>query len=252
MKQLDNSVKQALLAPFQVSEVGMRVVPFKAFFVSARVVMTRLDEVLPWQWTFKLMGLPRIDVNGVMHQDACLILKAPIYNDSGVLVAMQEIAEFNDRGQAPPDNSKQFKQGKHAASDALKRCAVHAGVGRYIYELGNATRDTITEEMLTKALSAVGYRGAHDNRHFGQLGGRRFLDDEDEIDEAITISPDDLKALRQEVSGLLKAKFSNESDSLQQVQQFLNNVIPEAGIKPVIGTLSPYQCRKVLSAIGEV
>jgi hypothetical protein len=174
VKELTVEVKQALLAPFQAAEVRVRTHPYTAAYVTARVVMTRLDEVIPWQWSFKLIGAGVTDVNGVMHQDGALILRHP---DGSV-------SEFHDRGSAPPDLSKgQAKQAKHAVSDCFKRCAVHAGVGRYLYELSGVQGGRVPKGSLEKALAAVGYSGHWDDRHHGSIGGIREADLEDEPDE---------------------------------------------------------------------
>src|SRR5437762_843780 len=105
MKDLTLEVKQDLLAPFQSAEVRVRTHPYVAAYVTARVVMTRLDEVLPWQWSFRLSGPGFVDTNGVMHQDGILSIRHPDGTTN----------EFHDRGSAPPDLGKgQAKQAKHA------------------------------------------------------------------------------------------------------------------------------------------
>ncbi len=175
MKELTPEVKQALLAPFQSAEVRVRTQPYVAAYVTARVVMTRLDEVIPWQWSFRLVGSGSVDQNGVMHQDGILLIQHP----DG------RVSEFHDRGSAPPDLGKgQAKQAKHAVSDCFKRCAVHSGVGRYLYELQNVQGGRIPKASLEKALAAVGYAGAWDDRHHGILGGIREADMEDEPEDA--------------------------------------------------------------------
>jgi hypothetical protein len=175
LKELTPEVKQALLAPFQAAEVRMRSQPYVAAYVTARVVMTRLDEALPWQWSFKLTGSGLVDANGIMHQDGVLLIHGP----NG------QTLEFHDRGSAPPDLGKgQAKQAKHAVSDCFKRCAVHAGVGRYLYELTGVQGGFIPKGALEKALAAVGYHGPWDDRHHGKLGGIREADLEDEPEDA--------------------------------------------------------------------
>jgi hypothetical protein len=175
VKELTVEVKQALLAPFQAAEVRVRTQPYVAAYVTARVVMTRLDEVLPWQWSFKLVGSGVVDGNGVMHQDGILLIRHP----DGA------INEFHDRGSAPPDLGKgQAKQAKHAVSDCFKRCAVHVGVGRYLYEISGVQGGRIPKGGLEKALAAVGYNGPWDDRHHGSIGGIREADMEDEFEDA--------------------------------------------------------------------
>jgi hypothetical protein len=174
MKELNDEIKQALLAPFQSSEIRMRTSPYVAAYVTARVVMTRLDEVLPWQWSFRLAGPGATDANGTLHQDAVLTIHQP----EGPSL------EYHDRGSAAPDQAKgQAKQAKAAVSDCLKRCAVHAGVGRYLYELTGVANNVVPKAVLEKGLAAVGYRGPWDDRHHGVIGGVREADFEDESGE---------------------------------------------------------------------
>lgn len=175
MRELNSEVKQLLLAPFQAAEVRVRTQPYIAAYVTARVVMTRLDEVLPWQWSFHLKGPVTYDKACVAHQDGVLTIHGP----SGVTL------EFHDRGSAPPDIAKgQAKQAKHAVSDCFKRCAVHVGIGRYLYELAGLSGGRIPKPNLEKALAAVGYRGSWDDRHYGPVGGIREADLEDEEGDA--------------------------------------------------------------------
>jgi hypothetical protein len=174
VKELTVEIKQALLAPFQAAEVRVRTQPYTAAYITARVVMTRLDEVIPWQWSFKLIGPGVVDRNGIMHQDGVLLIRHP----DGTL------NEFHDRGSAPPDLAKgQAKQAKHAVSDCFKRCAVHVGVGRYLYEITGVQGGRIPKGGLEKALAAVGYNGPWDDRHHGSIGGIREADMEDEFED---------------------------------------------------------------------
>jgi hypothetical protein len=170
MIELNRVTKQEMLAPFQAAEVRVRTQPYVAAYVTARVVMTRLDEALPWQWSFKLID-HWFDDKGVMHQSGVIKVLLP---DGREL-------EFEDRGMAGPDVGKgQLKQSKHAVSDCFKRCAVHLGVGRYLYELTGVQALKIPKANLEKALAAVGYAGAWDDRHHGSIGGIREADEEDD------------------------------------------------------------------------
>lgn len=45
-----HEIKQRLLAPFDVAEIRIRDKPSIQPYVTARVVMSRLDEVLPFGW----------------------------------------------------------------------------------------------------------------------------------------------------------------------------------------------------------
>jgi hypothetical protein len=166
-----------------------------------------------------------VDQNGVMHQDGVLILHHP--NGQNV--------EFHDRGSAPPDSVEwpkknpggsfspeneassgikplptikgQAKQAKHAVSDCFKRCAVHAGVGRYLYELTGVQGGFIPKGALEKSLAAVGYHGPWDDRHHGKLGGIREADLEDEPEDAgLPQSPPSAPSPRTEAAEPLRAE----------------------------------------------
>lgn len=173
MRELNKEVMQELLAPFQSAEIRVKTHPYVAAYVTARVVMTRLSEVLPFQWSFTL-GDHWIDTNGTVFQKGTLSLHGP----NGQILC------FDDMGSAPLDTAKgQAKQAKHAASDCLKRCAVHVGIGRFLYELQGVQGGKIPKPSLEKALAAVGYTGEWNDRHYGPIGGIREADLEDEPEE---------------------------------------------------------------------
>jgi hypothetical protein len=177
MIELTKEIKQKLLAPFHASEIRIRTQPYLAAYITARVVMTRLDEVIPWQWSFRLIGPGVLDPNEVMHQDGVLTVQHPDGTEN----------HFYDRGSAPKDLAKgQAKQAKHAVSDCFKRCAVHVGVGRYLYEITGVQAGRIGRGGLEKSLAAVGYIGPWDDRHHGTIGGIRESDLEDDFGEAPT------------------------------------------------------------------
>lgn len=170
MRPLDKECKQALLAPFQASEIRVRTQPSIQPYITARTVMSRLDDVIPFQWSFTL-GEHWYDDKGTLHQRGTLALEGP---QTGVLT-------YEDVGIAPPDGGKgPAKQSKQAVSDALKRCAIHVGVGRYLYELTGVQAQKLAKPGVERALAAVGYTGPWDERHYGVLGGIRHLDAEDE------------------------------------------------------------------------
>jgi hypothetical protein len=90
-------------------------------YVDARAVQDRLDAVCPNDWQFEIevisgVGAPtvkgRLSVLGVIRED---------------------IGEAGGQGEAATL--------KAAASDALKRCAVQFGIGRYLYDLPKAWTD---------------------------------------------------------------------------------------------------------------
>lgn len=106
----------ALAEPFPPEWVDFRPGKNEALaYIDARVVMDRLDAVVgPHNWTFEPVAVV---------QDA-----------KTVLVALGRLTVHGvtkcDYGEA-----SNFHGTKGAASDALKRAAVHWGVGRYLYAL---------------------------------------------------------------------------------------------------------------------
>lgn len=172
MKNLDASVMQELLAPFQAAEIRIKNVPGQPAqpYVTARTVMTRLSEVLPFQHSFQLLEA-REDANGTLIQKGRISILLP----NGLTLP------FEDVGSAPKDAGKgPAKQAKQAVSDCYKRCAVHIGPGRYLYALTDTKPTGIPEASLKKALAEVGYTGKYEKHHWGPIGGVRDLDSEDE------------------------------------------------------------------------
>ena len=86
-------------------------------YVDSRAVQIRLDELFPGEWSFDWETAPQF----------------------GELLAVEGILTICgvkrcDVGQAV-GNGKEEEPYKCAVSDALKRCAVQFGVGRYLYDL---------------------------------------------------------------------------------------------------------------------
>jgi hypothetical protein len=114
-------VKELLAAPFPARRIAWKPQAFNrdrssalmVAFVDARTVMERLDAVCPGEWAFDVKLFPgtpptargRLTVLGLTRSDV---------------------------GEAGEGEAGTLKA---AASDALKRCAVHFGVGRYLYDL---------------------------------------------------------------------------------------------------------------------
>lgn len=117
-------LREQLAAPFPSQRVSWKPQAFSrdrssalmVAFVDARTVMERLDAVCPGDWTFDVKLFPgtpptargRLTVLGLTRSDV---------------------------GEAGEGEAGTLKA---AASDALKRCAVHFGVGRYLYDLPRA------------------------------------------------------------------------------------------------------------------
>lgn len=82
-------------------------------YVDARTVMERLDEVCPSAWSFKVK----------------------LYSGQPVVARGQLTVAGLTRSDVGEAGAGEAAGAKAATSDALKRCAVHFGVGRYLYDL---------------------------------------------------------------------------------------------------------------------
>ena len=85
-------------------------------FIDARAVMDKLDAVCPDDWTF----------------DAAEVPGAKVPTVRGTLTVLG--VSRTDFGEGDP-SSDAGNSYKAACSDALKRCAVQFGIGRYLYDL---------------------------------------------------------------------------------------------------------------------
>ena len=117
-----SDVQRRLAAPFPVHLVSWkpqaitkdRKRALMVAYVDARTVMDRLDSVCPNDWTFEVE----------------VIASNPTPTVKGRLTVLGQTRE--DIGEAGEGDAATLKA---ATSDALKRCAVHFGVGRYLYDL---------------------------------------------------------------------------------------------------------------------
>jgi hypothetical protein len=121
-----NPVWARLKAPFQPNDIEWRVqrVVKKASgdasalvlaYVTARAIMDRLDEVVgPENWS-----------DSYRHVDGGVVCRLEVR-------VGDKLVSHEDG--APPTDVEPFKGG---ISDALKRCAVKFGIGRYLYNLEN-------------------------------------------------------------------------------------------------------------------
>lgn len=113
--------QERLAAPFPSSRVLWKPQTLSAdrrqallvAYVDARTVMERLDEVCPEEWTFRLKLYPG----------------TPLIARGELRVAGLVRSDVGEAGEGDAAGAKA------AASDALKRCAVHFGIGRYLYDL---------------------------------------------------------------------------------------------------------------------
>lgn len=117
-----SDVQRRLQAPFSAHLVNWRAAAFNKdrtralllAHVDARAVQDRLDSICPDAWSFELM---------VVEGAASPTVKGRL---TVLGVTREDIGEAGEgeRGTL-----------KAAASDALKRCAVQFGIGRYLYDL---------------------------------------------------------------------------------------------------------------------
>jgi hypothetical protein len=118
-----SDVQRRLAAPFPAHLVGWKAQTISkdrkralmVAYVDARAVMDRLDAVCPNDWTFEIE----------------IITSAGVPTVKGRLTVLGQTRE--DIGEAHGDGDAATL--KAATSDALKRAAVHFGVGRYLYDL---------------------------------------------------------------------------------------------------------------------
>ena len=85
-------------------------------YIDARAVMDRLDAICPEAWSFEVQPIESAKVPTMI----------------GTLTVLG--VSRSDVGEGDP-SSEAGNSYKAAASDALKRCAVHFGIGRYLYDL---------------------------------------------------------------------------------------------------------------------
>ena len=117
-----SDVQKRLQAPFPAHMVSWKPAAFNTertralmlAHVDARAVQDRLDAICPDAWSFEME----------------VVQGAPTPTVKGRLTVLGVTRE--DIGEAPEGSNSPFKA---AASDALKRCAVQFGVGRYLYDL---------------------------------------------------------------------------------------------------------------------
>ncbi|WP_103128714.1 single-stranded DNA-binding protein DdrA [Deinococcus aerius] len=118
-----SDVQKRLQAPFPAHLVGWKPQAFTKdrsralllAYVDARAVQDRLDAICPDAWSFEIEVVPGTSTPTV----------------KGRLTVLGVTRE--DIGEAGGDG--EYATLKAASSDALKRCAVQFGIGRYLYDL---------------------------------------------------------------------------------------------------------------------
>jgi hypothetical protein len=132
-------IAAALAAPFAPDQVDWKPQSIKGdralavAYIDARLVMDRLDQVLGvgnWQTTYREV------------KDGVLCTLSVRIHDAWV--CHEDFGSFSDQ----PDAGDRIKA---AASDGLKRCGVHLGVGRYLYRIPSVWVDyDTTRKRFTK------------------------------------------------------------------------------------------------------
>lgn len=91
---------------------------FEVSYIDARTVIERLNAVVPGDWHFEneLISMPCDASNGKWVIKGRLTVNGCVHEDFGM-----------------NDNEDAFDPPKSAVSDALKRCAVHFGIGMELY-----------------------------------------------------------------------------------------------------------------------
>lgn len=123
MSEASNKIAHALAQPFDSGEIKFKVqatMPngkcIVIAFIDARCVMDRLDEVL---------GVDGWEDSYLALAGGAYLCKLRVRID-GVWVTKEDVGGASDQ----PDAGDKVKA---AVSDALKRCAVKLGLGRYLY-----------------------------------------------------------------------------------------------------------------------
>jgi hypothetical protein len=119
-----SDVQRRLQAPFSAHLVGWRAAAFNKdrtramllAYVDARAVQDRLDAICPDGWSFEIE-----------------VIQAASPTVKGRLTVLGVARE--DIGEAAEGSAMGGGSLKAAASDALKRCGVQFGIGRYLYDL---------------------------------------------------------------------------------------------------------------------
>ena len=117
-----SDIQKRLQAPFATHLVSWKTQAFNkdrtramaVAYIDARCVQDRLDSTCPDEWSFRIEVIPG----------------TPTPTVRGSLTVLGITRE--DIGEAGEGDAGTLKA---AASDALKRCAVQFGIGRYLYDL---------------------------------------------------------------------------------------------------------------------
>ena len=137
--ELTKEILELLAAPFDPSAISWKPTALTkdktrglaVAFIDARDVMRRLDEVVPADWSFRWEPIPWDKVIPPDKEGKTQERVLPAMGVKGSLticgVTREDVGEGGD--------SEEGSTLKAFVSDALKRCAVHFQIGRYLYSL---------------------------------------------------------------------------------------------------------------------
>lgn len=139
---LDQDTYKKLRTPFTVKFINWKINNYNdaktkamiTFYLDARAVQHRLNEVLGvGGWSFSWTELEKD--KGVHGKLTMYILSNDLSNAKNKDECVLQEVTREDVGYA--NNTDKAEWYKDAVSDALKRCAVHFGVGHFLYALPN-------------------------------------------------------------------------------------------------------------------
>lgn len=184
-----SDVQRRIQSPFPAHMVSWKAVAFNKdrtralllAHIDARAVQDRLDAICPDDWSFELEV-----VAGAAHPTV-----------KGRLTVLGVTRE--DIGEAEGE----YASTKAAASDALKRCAVQFGIGRYLYDLPKTWGDWDDKARAPRSLPELPEWAKPE--HERTAGGAHLVQAMDQLKYEL---PEDLE-LQREVYKHLKAALGS-------------------------------------------
>lgn len=142
---MDQNIAEALRAPFPLNEIEWRPAqgglgqtrdgrPWLKIlaYLNARAVMDRLDQVFGvggWSHELRPVEISKQGKSGVVITSG-MICRIMIMSMDKPMCIHEDVSDLTD-----------IEDLKGGASGALKRTAVHLGIGRYLYDLGDTYAD---------------------------------------------------------------------------------------------------------------
>lgn len=139
MSEKPKTLHELLAAPFKASEVKSRAVMVSktgkalvAFYIDARNVMDRLDQVFgPGRWSDEYQIA--LDKNIVICTLSCCVYDQA--TEESHWVKKSDVGVLNMASASKGNDDAIDRSFKGVFSDALKRAAVKWGIGRYLYDI---------------------------------------------------------------------------------------------------------------------